>query len=604
VSAPAARARDTVAGGAVTTRAAAGARASPGRDARAGLSISIGQHSDPGAKAENQDSLGAAMPSGGALALKGIVVAVADGISSSTISREAADTAVRSLLTDYYSTPESWSVKSAASRVIAATNAWLCAQSAAARVTDVDRGLVTTLSALILKGRDAHVFHVGDSRIARVTRHGVEPLTEDHVHGTAAEERYLTRALGARPRVEIDYRRVPLEVGDLFLLTTDGVHDHVDARTVRAALETATLDDAARALATAARERGSSDNLTVQIVRIDTLPTEDGTLAPTDDGRLPVPPPPAIGDVLDGFEIIRELTHSARSHLFLASTPDGTRVALKLPATEIRDDPVRLHRFALEEWIARRIDSPHVARAVAAPAPRTALFVATEYIEGRTLRQWLTDHPAPDLAIVRDIAEQIVKALRALHRREMVHQDLRPENVMIDTHGTVKLIDFGSASVAGVEEAAPGTAGCLAGTLQYTAPEYLSGDVVSWRSDQFALGVIVYEMLTGALPYGTRVAQVRTRQDQIRLRYESAQRPDRAVPPWIDFALRRATHPDPLRRYDALSEFLVDLARPSQAYRARRQRPLAERHPVRFWQAVSAVLAVIVVVLLATGRGA
>lgn len=561
------------------------------------LSVSIGQYSCRGRKDVNQDSLGARVPEGAASALKGVALAVADGISSSPVSQVAAETAVTSLLNDYYSTPDAWTVKTSVSRVIAATNSWLVGQGQAARIGDVNRGFVCTLSAAILKGREAHLFHVGDSRISRLVGTSLEPLTEDHVVVGADDARFLGRALGVRERLEIDYLKVTLNVGDVLVLTTDGVHDFIDGASVASAIAAGDLDEAARALVQEASDAGSDDNLTVQVVRIDALPALDAPPAFDDVWALPILPPPRVGDVVDGFEVLRPLSASDRSHVFLARAPDGRQVALKTVATEAREDQAFLRRFSLEEWVANRIDSPHVLKAVAPETPRSALYTTTEYVEGTTLRQWMTDNPVPDLDAVRDIVGQIVRGVRALHRREMLHQDLRPENVIIDRNGTVKLLDLGSVAVPGVEESLPGLLGVAPGTLQYTAPEYLSGDVVSWRSDQFSIGVMAYEMLTGRLPYGTRVAQVRARQDQMRLSYAQARHPERPVPAWIDDALKRATHPDPLRRYPALSEFVADLERPNPSFERGRRAPLAERNPVRFWQGVALMLALVVVVL-------
>ncbi|MHA7869061.1 MAG: bifunctional protein-serine/threonine kinase/phosphatase [Salipiger thiooxidans] len=558
--------------------------------APATLRVSIGQHSLAGRKPENQDFHGALVPRGQALALKGVTLAVADGISSSPVSAEAAELAVKSLLSDYYATPDSWTVRTAATRVIAATNAWLHGRNRA--LEDMDAGHVCTLSALILKGGEAHVLHVGDSRVSRLTAAGPEPLTEDHRVPLPGDRSYLARALGTGASVEIDYRRLPVAVGDVFLLSTDGVHDHLTPEAVRAALREPDLDRAAARLCEHALQAGSDDNLTLQILRVEALPDAD-TRPTADAAGLPVPPLPKAGDEIDGFRIHRQIHATARSHVYLATDPEGRRVALKIPATDTAGDADDLQRFMLEEWIARRISSPHVLRPAAAPARRSALYVVTELVEGVTLRQWMTDHPNPDLDRVRDIVDQIAAGLRAFHRREMVHQDIRPENVMIDANGTVKIIDLGSASVAGVEEAMPGTLGALPGTYQYTAPEYFSGDAVSWRSDQYALGVIAYELLTGRLPYGTQVARVRTRRDQNRLSYRPARDDDSTLPAWMDMALRRATHPDPLHRYDALSEFVADLRRPGSTWRADLHVPLAERNPVRFWQAISALLAVL-----------
>ncbi|WP_299836354.1 bifunctional protein-serine/threonine kinase/phosphatase [uncultured Jannaschia sp.] len=560
------------------------------------LRVSIGQAAAAGRKPVMQDFHGALVPEGEALTLKGITLAVADGISSSAVSGEAAETAIGSLLADYYATPDPWTVRTAATRVIAATNAWLHGRNAT--LSDIDTGRVTTLAALILKGRAAHVLHVGDSRVQRIAGGALERLTEDHRVTLAGGRSYLDRALGAAAEVEVDYRRVALSEGDTFLLTTDGVHDHMDPDIVRDALSRPDLDAAARAILDAALAAGSDDNLTVQIVRIDALPDGAAGLAP-EAADLPVPPLPRAGEVIDGFRIVRPVQVSARSHVFRATAADGTEVALKIPASDITQDARALRRFQLEEWIARRVASPHLVAAGPAPERRSALYVTTTWVEGTNLRQWMTDHPRPAFEEVRGIVEQVTAGLRALHRREMIHQDLRPENVMLDRDGTAKIIDLGSVTVAGVEEAAPGLLGEMPGTFQYTAPEYLSGDAVSWRSDQYALGVLAYEMLTGRLPYGAQVARIRSRRDQGRLRYETARDDRSGVPDWMDTALRRALHPDPLRRYDALSEFLADLRRPGPGWKAGRHVPLAERNPVRFWQGVSAALAVLCVVLAA-----
>jgi len=557
------------------------------------LTVSIGQWSSAGQKPVNQDFHGTLVPAGASLALKGITLAISDGISSSAVSHVAAETAIKSLLSDYYSTPDGWTVKTAASRVISATNSWLFAQNNRAG-DDINRGMVCTLSALILKGRRGHVFHVGDSRIARLSGDTLEPLTTDHRVTLSAVESYLGRAMGAQPQVEIDYRAVDLRPGDIFVLTTDGVHDQVEPRQLARMLAGGNLDRAAQQIVDLALQSGSDDNLTVQIARIDSLPPETAPDLLDGIGTLPVPQPFKAGDLIDGFQIQRQIHGNARSYVYLALAPDGKRVALKIPSADLRADPAARQRFMMEDWIARRVASPHVM-AAGPLSERTALYTVSEFIKGQSLRQWMTDHPRPSLEEVRGIVEQIVLGLRAFHRREMLHQDLRPENILIDDSGTVKIIDFGSVCVAGIDEIAPKDE--ILGTYQYTAPEYLSGDVVSWRADLFALGVIAYEMLTGRLPYGAHVARVRNPIDQRRLRYVTAR--SEHVPGWIDDALARAVHPDPRRRHNALSEFSAALRAPAGDYAMRRRVPLTARDPLRFWQGVSVLLALICLSLIA-----
>lgn len=558
-----------------------------------GLRISIGQHSDRGRKEINQDFFGAIAPAEPEISLKGAAIAIADGISSSDVSQIAAESAVKSFLTDYYCTPDSWTAKTAASRVIAAANSWLHAQTRAGRFEDADRGYVCAFSALIVKGRRAHVFHVGDARVFRVQGGALEQLTEDHRVVVSSRQSYLGRALGVNPQVEIDYRAVPVEAGDVFVLATDGVYEFAQpafmASTIRACGD---LDAAARAIVEEAARRGSDDNMTVQVLRIDAAPGADADAAEALAGAQDLPPAPLLEPRarFEGFTILRTLHASSRSHLYLATDDaTGARVALKVPSIDLREDRAYLRRFAMEEWIARRVSSAHVMKAHPATRRRDHLYAVCEFIEGRSLEQWMRDNPRPALDAVRGLVDQIARGLQALHRREMIHQDLRPANVMIDLAGVAKIIDFGSTRVAGVVETAPATDGAQAlGALQYVAPECFVGAFGAARSDVFSLGVVAYEMLTGRLPYGAAAARVRSPQDMRRLAYVPACATRGDLPPWVDAALRKATHPDPARRFAEPLEFAYALRHPVVGAEPSR---LIERDPLRFWKIVSGLLA-------------
>jgi serine/threonine protein phosphatase PrpC len=576
----------------------------------AALRITLGQHSQAGCKPVNQDFHGAAIPAGSHLGTKGIAIALADGISSSAVSQLASAAAVRGFLDDYYCTSEAWSVSRAAQRVLDATNSWLHAQTQRSDARfDKDRGYVCTFSALILKGREAHLLHVGDTRVYRLHAQALEQLSEDHRVRVSSVETYLGRALGAGPTVDIDYRSWALDVGEVYLLATDGAYEYLDAAAVHAALSEHAndFDAAAQALTATALARGSIDNLTVQLVRIDALPDAEASNLHAQREGLRLPPPLQPRMDFEGYTIVRELHASSRSHVHLAVDQLGHQhVVLKTPSVDLQDDPVYLDRFILEEWIARRIDSVHVLKAHAVDRPREYLFVAMEYVDGQTLTQWMIDHPSPDLDTVRGIVEQVAKGLRAFHRKEMLHQDLRPENLMIDRAGTVKIIDFASTHVAGLTEGTlDARPQAIAGSLQYTAPEYFVGGVGSPPSELFSLAVITYQMLTGHLPYGLQVTQLRSPGDLHRLRYIPARerRPD--LPPWLDAVLRRALHPQVGKRQEALSEFVHDLCTPGAQYQRHRSPPLIDRNPVVFWQTLTVLLALAVLVLLGlrlTGR--
>lgn len=566
------------------------------------LVLSIGQYSDKGRKALNQDFHGALIPGEPLLTSKGIAIALADGISSSSVSGIAAQSAVKGFLTDYYCTSETWSVKTSAQRVIAATNSWLHAQTRRGPDPyDRDKGYVCTLTVMVVKAATAHFFHAGDSAVLRLSGASLEPLTDLHRVAVSSQQSYLSRALGMNAQIEIDYNATPVEAGDVFLMATDGVHEHVDGRFVAKTVETwgHDLDTAARLIAEEALRRGSTDNLTAQLVRVDEVPPADADIAIERAVDLPLPPLPEARQTFDGYRIIRELHASSRSHIYLAADSESEElVALKLPSIDLRGDAAYLKRFVMEEWVARRIASAHVLKPVEQRRKRNFLYVPMEFVEGQTLQQWMADHPRPDLEAVRGIIEQVGKGLRAFHRREMLHQDLRPANIMIDRTGTAKIIDFGSTHVAGVAESRREISHEILGTAQYTAPEVLLGEASSEGADIYSLGAICYHALSGRLPFGGRMAAARKRSQQMKLAYLPLSEERRDIPPWIDGAIRKALHPDPLKRYQDVDEFLFDLRQPRREFLAATKQPLVERNPLLFWKLLSLGLGFVVFVLL------
>jgi serine/threonine protein phosphatase PrpC len=567
------------------------------------LKISLGQHSDKGRKETNQDFHGAWIPDEALLGTKGCAIALADGVSSSKVSREASEAAVRGFFDYYYSTSQALSVKKSALQVLGAVNSWLHSQNHQGVYRyEKDRGYVCTFSSLVVKSTTAHVFHVGDSRVYRLRDDSLEQLTTDHRLVVSEEKSYLSRAMGINPRLDIDYHAFPAERGDVFVLATDGVYEFASARFIVNAVKdhAADLDAAARKIVAEAFERGSDDNLTVQIVRIDALAEQEATEVHAQVAELPFPPALAPRMAFDGYVILRELHTSARSSLFLAKDGESeTPVVIKTLSTELKADPAQVDRFLMEDWIAQRINSAHVIRRVDSGRRKHFLYNVTEYLEGQTLAQWMIDNPRPELETVRVIVEQIAKGLMAFHRLEMLHQDLRPANVIIDKTGTAKIIDLGSTRVAGIAETTAADPANLLGTAQYAAPEYFLGEYGTPKSDLFSLGVIAYQMLSGRLPFGAEVAKSRTKAAQRLLVYETVLDDEREIPAWFDDVLRKATHPDPAKRYEELSEFVYGMRHPDPEWLNRKRPPLLERNPVAFWRGVSFVLAAAVIYLIA-----
>ncbi|MGJ8679851.1 protein kinase domain-containing protein [Paraglaciecola sp.] len=569
------------------------------------LAVSVGQYSDKGRKAENQDFQGVTVPKEPQLSTKGIVAAIADGISSSQVSHIASEASVRSILDDYYCTSETWSVKKSAMQVLAANNSWLHSQTQKTEARyNKDKGYVCTLSALIIKSNTAYTFHLGDSRIYHFRAKLGEVLTNDHRTWVSSEKSYLSRAMGIFPQLELDHDSMTVEKGDIFILATDGVYEHLEKEMMYAFVQEDMddLDAAAEKMAKHAYGRGSSDNLSAQIIRIDDLPSVDADERMKQLTQLAFPPVLDVRKECDGFKILRVLYSSSRSHVYLAenlNSESDVPVVIKAPSIDLKEDPAHLERFLMEEWIAKRINSAHVLKPVEVGRERQFLFTAFEYVEGQTLTQWMIDNPKPSLQSVREIVEQIAKGLMAFHRLEMLHQDLRPENIMIEKSGVVKIIDFGSTKVAGVMEMTQSIEHQnMLGTVQYAAPEYFLGEAGTPRSDLFSLAVITYQMLTGKLPYGIKVAAARTQSAQGKLRYQTALHDEREIPAWVDDTLKHALHPNPFKRCQELSEFIYDLRQPSKSFLSKTKPPLLERDPVVFWQAISAILLVVVALLL------
>ena len=564
------------------------------------LSISIGYASDKGIKADNEDFFGSLVPNEPQLTYKGIVAAIADGMSGSEAGKQASHCCVAGFLSDYYSTPDSWSVKQAAQRILSATNSWLYSQGQLRYQST--KGMVSTLSILVFKSSTASIFHVGDSRIYRLRQGGLEQLTRDHRVWVGDDKNYLNRAMGIEPRLEVDYQTFALEKGDVFIMTTDGVHDFMDDKTLKTYLQDSDdLNQQAANILQQAIDNHSDDNLTCQLIRIEHLPEVQADEIIRRHNNLPFPPPLEVGMILDGYRIEAELHASKRTQIYQAiDTQTNTPVILKAPSVLYDDDTHYIEHFLHEEWAGKRITHDNVLKVLSTTRKKSCIYYVTELIDGRTLRQWMDRNPKPNINTALNIIEQIAKGLQAFHRMEMLHQDLKPENIMFDgNNGTVKIIDFGSVKIAGISEIAPAVDDNLLGTINYTAPEYHLGQSGTIKSDLFSLGVIAYELLNGALPFGQDMPEQATAIKLQKLTYVPSLYCNEMVPIWMDGALRKATAINPQHRYDALSEFLYDLRNPNPLFLKGEQFvPLAQRNPLAFWKTMSILLLLSNLVLL------
>ncbi|MBK1833332.1 bifunctional protein-serine/threonine kinase/phosphatase [Roseibacillus ishigakijimensis] len=558
---------------------------------RGDISIRHGQASETGPKDRNEDCLGLRHPKDARLATKGIAAVIADGVSAAHAAKEASEAAVLGFLNDYYETPEPWEVKTAGQRVLGALNRWLFSQGLAH--ASAEKGCLCTFTALILKSHTGHFFHLGDSRLYRLRKGQLEQLTRDHATANGTGGFHLTRALGLDENPQIDYRSFSLEEGDRFLLSTDGIHEELAPGEIRELLDkNADPQAACEALVAAAQD--SPDNRSCLVVAIDQLPDRDKDEVFRRLSQLPFPPDLEPGEELDGYRVQRLLVASKNTQLYLVKEiASGRELVMKTPSITFRDDPSYLERFALEEWIGLRTRHENLVRVIPPSQVRTRCYYLLEHLPGMTLTRWIEANPKAQLADIVPIVSQLISGTRALHRRDTLHQDLKPDNVIVLPGPVVKIIDYGSCRIAGISEiASPFERHSALGTVDFSAPEYRYGARPGTRSDLFSIAAITYFLVTrGQHPFGKNWENAQALRDFIKLPYQSATRHNPMVPLWFDAALRKALSPTAEARQESMSEFLANLRQPDYTLLAREDLPFIERNPLLFWKLTSALLA-------------
>jgi serine/threonine protein phosphatase PrpC len=546
---------------------------------------SIGFHSATGPRPRNEDFVGAVLGSRLPSERRDVAAAIADGIGSARGGREAAETAVRGFLDGFWDVPETMEVHRAGARILNALNTWINAQGRQ------DPNLVSmgcTFTALVLRGRLAHVLHVGDTRAYRLSGDRLLRLTTDHVRDERGKSPVLTRALGIDEELRLDYTSQPVALHDRFLLCTDGVHGSLvdeaiaDALRVRSAPE-----DTSRALVEAALEAGSTDNCTAVVLDVVWLPSARSADVGSAIMRLPLIPVPQVGDTVDGFALNVLVSDGRYSRLFGAvDDVDGGAVVLKFPKPQVAAVATFHAAFVREAWVGTRVTSPWVAHVIELPPGRqTCLYTVMPLYTGELLETRLARAPAVGLEEGRTIAIRLAQAAAALHRADIIHRDIKPDNVMMEAGGSLKLLDLGVVRLPGLEDFPPES---IPGTTAYMAPEMFKGEAGNVTTDIYALGVTLFRTFTGTFPYGNPDATTPPRLE--RPRDLATLRPD--LPAWLQAALGRAIALDPAERFADMAEFAHEFeAGPTHAPPpVRRPLTLYERAPVRFWQAAAGLL--------------
>jgi len=551
-------------------------------------------HSVTGLKSQNEDFAGVYVPEDPYLSLsKGIALVVADGVSSAEAGKDASHTAVTRFIDEYYQTPDTWSAGHCGEKILSTINLRLYRKSH--EFVTESKGYLTTFSAVVVKSQTAHFFHIGDSRVFRLHKDEageltLSQLTRDHTARLDENKATLSRALGMDNHLNLDYGRVPLEEGDVLMLSSDGVHDFIESDKIKAILaQDKSAEEISKELVETALANDSDDNISAVVGRVEKLPEESLDDYSVKLTRLPFPPELAVGMKIDGYEIVKELFASSRSQLYLVRDIEtGEVVAMKTPSLNFEDDVSYIDRFIQEEWIGNRIKGDNVVKIIRQSRPRTCLYYLMEFIEGQGLDDWIEEHqPASPKAAIA-IVKQIGEGLKDFHDNEAIHQDLKPANVLITTDQRAVIVDFGSVYVAGLAELQrPLVHEGALGTASYSDPLYLLGKNPGMQGDVYALATIAYEMFTGKLPYGPKVEECTTAFDYDRLRYQSAAQHNPVIPLWFDGALEKGVAFELEQRYRTIDELLMDLTQPNPEFLKEDSVAESSTSSLMFWKLLS-----------------
>lgn len=548
------------------------------------LQLSFAEASAIGPREENQDALRLVTPAPALAASKGYLFAIADGVSQCADGGLAARSTLQALALDYYATPETWAVAEALDRLLSAQNRWLQANGGG-------QPLLTTVSALVIRGRRFTLAHVGDCRVYRWHAHQLQRVSEDHVWDQPGMQHVLKRALGLDQHLVLDFLDGELRLNESFVLLSDGVWAVLGDTAIAGILrDQPDLQSAAQTLVNAAHLAGSQDNASALLVRVDALGATNIGDALIHLQQWPLPPVLKPGQTFEGWQVEGILCQSQQSLLYRVRDAQQQPWLLKTLPGHLHDDPLAGQALLSEEWLLKRVAGRHFPEVHAASQRQHLYYVMREY-SGQTLAD-LQGRTGPlPLPQWQDLAERLLRAVGMLHRRHILHRDIKPENVLLGDDGELRLLDFGLAYCPGLSE---DQSSALPGTPSYIAPEAFLGAVPTPQQDLYSVGVTLFFLLTGHYPYGEIEAFQRPRFG-VPIN-ANRYRPD--LPEWLALSLERAVAVDPQQRFETAEEWLLLLEQGERRSLSVRPRPLLEREPLKVWRTLALVSLVVNLLLL------
>jgi len=545
-----------------------------------------------------------------ARAARGAVSLLADGVGGQGFGEIASRMAVETALKVFQDADPTTTDNQLLWRMFNAANLAVYDAGMAQGAAERDR-MGTTLTVSLFRRNEVAIGHVGDSRAYLVRQGTIKQLTADHTYvamqvkmsliskqdAMNSELRgLLTRSIGANPTVQVDYSRSVLRNGDIVVQCTDGLHGCVTENEIRDLASRLAPAAACEQLTQLAEKRGSEDNISVQVLRVENVQRVGyyrGAVAYYAPVAAPVSSEPQVGQVFDErFEISDIISRSGMSSVYKATDlKTGAVVALKVPLLKLESDPAFFSRFEREEEIGRALDHPAILKIIPVdPAARSRPYLVMEYLQGQTLDEMMqATRPLPENDALQ-IVSRLCDALDYMHTHDVVHRDLKPQNVMLCNDGSIRIMDFGIAKAGSSKRITFGGFSPTLGTPDYMAPEQVKGQRGDERTDIYSLGAILYEMLTGRLPFegpnAYAVMNARLVGDPVAPRaYNPALRPE------VEEIVLHAMARNPPDRYQTAAAFKADLDAPENVHvtgRAiRLQAPVAAK---RVWRAVRTTL--------------
>jgi len=553
---------------------------------------------------------------------RGAIALLADGVGGMERGEVASRLAVETALANFRDVHGEQATQQLITRIFNAAN--LAVYDKSMELQGKAR-MATTLAAVVFRNNEITVGNVGDSRVYLVRKATIKQLSTDHTY-TGMQQKFgliteqeakssekrsiLTRSVGLEPLIRIDVETFTVFKGDKVVLCSDGLYAHVTDSEIAEITNRLSPAQACRQLIAIAEQRGTDDNLSVQVVQINEVEKValyrgvamyQETMDPTTHYEI------RPGQVLDNrFQILETISRSGMATIFKAMDLNtNTTVAIKVPLMQYESDPAFFSRFQREEEIGSRLNHPYILKFYPVPEElRTRPYIVTEYLRGYTLSHLLASvRPIPEKDAIK-LASHICEALAYIHQQGVVHRDLKPQNVMLCNDGTIRIMDFGIAKAEGRRMTFAGFTPAV-GTPDYMAPEQVKGKRGDERTDIYSLGAMLYEMVVGACPFQCEndnpfvIMNARVDGDP-----EAPRKRNPNVTPQIEEIILHAMERDPKKRYQSAAAMKAELDDPASVLLTGRyerlQKPSLTRRGWKkaIWISLAILFPLVILILL------